>query len=253
MFKRPTLKTLAPRNDQVFFSLWVSLTLWAGAAYLVDRWITEHLMTRIIYFGLPPATYLTLFLVPRLRCNRIFTQFVKGWFKTVGIFSLLVSTSTVLLLLGASALGYLPYSDRPGPGWGNVAPHLPGLNELGYFSGWAAILLLPICYFFGSLLFVFLVGLGWLKAPVWLVRAAAGVSCAGLSILSVAAAGWYIAIAAFVPSSVGIFGLIFGALALPRIAPNRERHLSVSAQVAGIGLACLGMAAFLVRMFLKSS
>jgi hypothetical protein len=251
VFKYPKLKTLAPTNDQVFLSLWVPLAVWAGAAYLVDPWVTEHIIARIIYFGLPPATYLLLFLVPRFRSNSVFSQFVKGWFKTVGVYSLLVSASAVLLLLGASALGYLPYSDRPGPGWGSVAPHLPGVDELGYFSGWAAILLLPMCYFFGSFLFIFLAWIGWLKAPAWLVRAVAGVFCAGLSILSVAAAGWYIAIAAFVPPSVGILGLIFGALALPRIAHTRQRQLSVSAQVAGIGLACLGMAAFLARMFLK--
>jgi hypothetical protein len=251
VFKYPKLKTLTPTNDQVFLLLWVPLAVWAGAAYLMDRWVSENFIARIIYFGLPPATYLVLFLVPRFRSNNVFSQFVKGWFKTVGVYSLLVSASAVLLLLGASALGYLPYSDRPGPGWGSVAPHLPGLDELGYFSGWAAILLLPMCYFFGSLLFIFLAWIGWLKAPVWLLRAIAGVFCAGLSILSVAAAGWYIAIAAFVPCSVGFFGLIFGALALPRLATSRERQLSVSARAAGIGLACLGMAAFLARTFLR--
>ncbi len=45
-----------------------------------------------------------------------------------------------LLLVLINSVGYLPYSDRPGPGW--QTPHLPSGQELGFFAG-LAVLLLP--------------------------------------------------------------------------------------------------------------
>jgi hypothetical protein len=43
------------------------------------------------------------------------------------------------LLVLVNSAGYLPYSDRPGPGW--QMPHLPTGEELQFFVGFASLLL----------------------------------------------------------------------------------------------------------------
>lgn len=247
MFKCTEARALS--NDFIFLLLWTPLATWVGTAYLGGRWLNNHSLVRSIYFALPPAAYLILLFVPRIRSNPVFRNFVTHGFKMVCLYVFVVSAGTVLLLLGSSAVGYLSYSDRPGPGWG-MPPHLPGLDEIGYFSGWA-VLLLPMCYFFGVLLFAFVTWITWLNAPSWLIRVAVAVFCAGVSMLSVAAAGWYIAIAPFVTNCVGVFGLLFGAFVLPRMSFSRKLQLTFMARAAGIGIACLGMIGLLVYPFLR--
>ncbi len=44
-----------------------------------------------------------------------------------------------LLLVVVNSSGYLPYSDRPGPGW--QRPHLPSKEELQFFLSFALFLL----------------------------------------------------------------------------------------------------------------
>lgn len=162
----------------------------------------------------------------------------------------MVSLGAVLLLLLYSAVGYLPYSDRPGPGWGNIEPHFPVPEEIRYFSSWALILL-PICYFMGNLLFLFMAWARWLKLPMWLARTLGGFFCSGLSMFAVAAAGWYIAIAVSVTNAVGVCGLLYGIFVLPRISPAREMPLSKTARSVGIALASLCLIACLAYPFLR--
>jgi hypothetical protein len=237
-------------NNAVFLLLWLPLAIWVGSGYLVDQWFREYRIAYMVYFALPLTVYLMLALVPRTRSHRVCREFIKSGFKTVGLYVLLVVAGSVLLLLASSAVGYLPYSDRPGPGWGNVPVHLPRLEEVKYFASWA-VLLLPMCYYFGALLFAFIAWIRWLKAPTWLVRAAGGLFCAGISMLSIAAAGWYIAIAVFVTNSVGVLGLLFGLLILPRMSLQREQPLSLAVRITGIASACLVMTAILVYPFLR--
>ena len=55
---------------------------------------------------------------------------------TAILFSAFVSLTTSGVLLLACVLGYLPYSDRPGPGWwGRV--HWPSPAEIGTYLGFA--------------------------------------------------------------------------------------------------------------------
>lgn len=175
---------------------------------------------------------------------------MKTWFNILWSYCLMVSASAVLLLLICSAVGYLPYSDRPGPGWGSIEPHFPVLQEIKYFSSWA-LLLLPVCYFMGTVLFSFMVWIRWLRTPTWLVRILCGICCSGLSMLAVAAAGWYIAISLFVINSVGVCALLFGVLVLPRFSAHREMPLSRTTRTVGVALAFLCVSAYLASPFLR--
>lgn len=122
-----------------------------------------------------------------------------------------------LLLVVINSSGYLPYSDRPGPGW--QRPHLPSKDELQFFFGFA-VLLLRGSAFYGSL-FALLAGVaGVFRLPRWGLRLIGTPFAFVSSGLMMAAAGWMIAI-----SSVGIYtaaicGGLWGLLIFPRLVPR---------------------------------
>src|SRR5580698_10243966 len=125
--------------------------------------------------------------------RRVVTQFLG----TVVLFSALVGVVTSAALLLASAAGYLPYSDRPGPGWwGKV--HWPKASEVGFFFGFAPWLAY-FCAFFGCGFFVLGIVLGFASAPKWLIRTLGGLIGALPAGLAVAGAGWYVALASMGP------------------------------------------------------
>lgn len=239
-------------SDRDFLAAQGALVLWVGSSYLVDDWLRQHSFARIPYFALPAAAALIVWLIPKADSIPALKKFAKAWFNIVSAYVAGIGTSVVLLLLVSSAVGYLPYSDRPGPGWGNIPRHLPGLDEIKYFSGWAFFFLLPTCYFFGSLLFIFMAWIRWLNTPTWLARVLGGLFGYGFTALAVAGAGWYIAISPFIGNGVALMGLLFGILVLPRFVPHREMHLSTGTRAVGIVLAFLGLAAFLVYPFVHS-
>src|SRR5437764_15241795 len=59
---------------------------------------------------------------------------VKSFLSCTGLFCLVLLGGLLLLLLICSLVGYLPYSDRPGPGW--ETPHLPSWQEIRFYAGW---------------------------------------------------------------------------------------------------------------------
>jgi hypothetical protein len=71
-------------------------------------------------------------------------------------------------------------------------------------------------------LWLFIRLIGWLAAPRWLLRSLGGLLAAFLSLVGIAAAGWYIAISAAVVYASAVIGLLFGALVLPKFAPRSE-------------------------------
>jgi len=142
-----------------------------------------------------------------------FVKFVALWLATVG-------GGAVLQLLFLSCIGYLGYSDRPGPGWG--APRLPSIGEVQFLAGWMIPFLLPTLAIYGSLLFASTRMLGYLGAPVWLVRIVGGFCCGVVALFAVAAAGWYIALAPIVVTGAGLLGLLFGLFVFPRFGVLRR-------------------------------
>ena len=132
------------------------------------------------------------------------------------LYAAVLGGGVFLLLVVSSAIGYLPYSDRPGPGW--FSPHLPTLQELRFFGSWAFFFVGPFALFWGAVLFLFVRLTGWLGAPKWLLRVLGGFFAGALGLLGIAAAGWYIALSAAAVYGGAILGVIFGAILLPRFA-----------------------------------
>lgn len=168
---------------------------------------------------------------------------VKAFISCTGLYCLVLLGGLLLLLVGCSLVGYLPYSDRPGPGWG--APHLPGWEEIWFYMGWE-FLLVPMLLFWGTIFFAFATLIGWLRVPRWLMGLSAGILCGLLSLMATAALGWYIAIAAFPVYGAGVLGLLFGCLILPRFAPQGGtrwpswvRTIAATAAVLGLGLSII--------------
>jgi hypothetical protein len=134
-----------------------------------------------------------------------------------------------LLMLLVTCIGYLPYSDRPGPGW--QAPHWPHKEEIEFFVGFAAYLGVPtLLYGLGQSLLAIVYGI--CSLPKWLLRllgAITGYIAAGLLM---AAVGWMIAIA-----PVGVYiasgcGLLWGVLVMPALVVPRQEHLPITLRVA---------------------
>src|SRR5260370_15455642 len=164
--------------------------------------------------GAPVIAALVVGWLPRSPIKIGLARFVKTWQITVVLYNLVVMLTVLVLLLGCSAVGYLPYSDRPGPGWGNVAAHVPRLEEIQYFGAWT-IYLVPMCAFWGSVLFFLGAWAAWFKTPRWLIWVSGALFYGFLTLLATDAAGWYIAIAPFPVYGTGVAGALFRALILP--------------------------------------
>jgi hypothetical protein len=135
------------------------------------------------------------------------------------LYAITLAGGIFIFLVASSAVGYLPYSDRPGPGWYN--PHLPPLQEMSFFASWAFRFVGPFALLWGAILFLFTRLTAWLGAPKWLLRTLGGVFGSVLGLLGIAAAGWYIAIS-WVATDVGaVLGLLFGVILLPKFAVVR--------------------------------
>jgi hypothetical protein len=159
---------------------------------------------------------------------------------TALLFSAAVALGTSLTMLLASCMGYLSYSDRPGPGWW-AHVHWPSLAEIGNYLGftpWFAY----FCIFFGLGLFLLSIVLGFANCPKWLNRvigAFISTCCAGLAI---AGAGWYLALAPVGPDVAMGVALLYGIILFPRFVVSQKRRppvwlrvLAVSASVALFG------------------
>jgi hypothetical protein len=134
-----------------------------------------------------------------------------------------------VLLIVVGCVGYLPYSDRPGPGWQTA--HLPTSEEIRFFAGFAW-LLLPSSAVYGLTFSAAAMALGFCVMPRWGLRIAAAPLAFVASGLMMAAAGWLIAI-----SSVGIYiaagcGALWGLLAFPRLVPRMSRTLPKALRLA---------------------
>jgi hypothetical protein len=140
-------------------------------------------------------------------------SFFLGWVASLGLFVIVVALGTFLFLLCSITIGYLPYSDRPGPGWGRThfnwgETHL-FLNSVLFM----AVFFLP---FAGATLFPFAQILGWLVCPRWIVRAVGSLFSGFAAMIAVLALAWYVALSQYPIYAGGVFALVYGAFVLPR-------------------------------------
>jgi hypothetical protein len=138
---------------------------------------------------------------------------------TTLLFSVVIGVGTSLVLLVSSCIGYLPYSDRPGPGWWGK-PHFPSWTEVATYFGFAPWFAYG-CLYFGLGLFVLSLALGVASTPRWLNRLIGGFIAAIAAMFAVAAAGWYLALAAIGPYSALALGLLYGIFIFPRFVRLR--------------------------------
>lgn len=132
--------------------------------------------------------------------------------RTVGDYLLLVLWGTVGVLVLCTLVGYLPYSDRPGPGWYGVG-ETASLSAVWLFLSWAgfaALYVAPV----GLMLFVGTRILQLIRCPRWLIRVIGALASGYLSLYSIAGMGWYISIAAVPVYAAGVLGCAFGAFLL---------------------------------------
>ena len=152
------------------------------------------------------------------------------------------------LLVLVNSVGYLPYSDRPGPGW--QTPHLPTGDELHFFVGFAALLLKGTA-FYGLMFAAAGLVLGLCHLPRWGLRVVVAPTAFLASGLMMAAAGWMIAI-----SPVGVYiaagcGAIWGLFVFPRLVPRMAYVLPIAARIALPIVMLTGTTYWLVKPMLR--
>ena len=152
-------------------------------------------------------------------------RLIRDLLKSVGLYLLVVVGGILCFLSFAPVFGYLPYSDRPDPGWFG---RFPGVtwpefwHGVWYFLGWVA-LLTPYAVIAGVVLFIIARVLERVRTPRIVVAVVAAIIAGFVSGYIVAGIGWYIAIAAPPVYFAMILGVIFGACLLPRSAVARGR------------------------------
>lgn len=177
--------------------------------------------------------------------------FLRNFGLSLASFALLLYAGTVLFMTACLAIGYLPYSDRPGPGWGHDLLHWV---EVAGFLGWGVYLLLGSLYT-APCLFVFGQFLSVWRCPAAVRNILLGL-CAGIAAMFlVASMGWIIAVAPAPVYAAGVIGFAYGAAVLPRflLRSTREHPASTSAKAiySGIVLAAFAWSAgaWLLRPF----
>jgi hypothetical protein len=98
--------------------------------------------------------------------------FLLDWVKSLALYAVVVAAGTLLFLIASSIVGYLAYSNRPGPGWGRGTF---SWSEVKFFVGWLPFLIYFLLYF-GAALFPFVRLLSWFRSPRWLLRVFGGCS-----------------------------------------------------------------------------
>ena len=151
---------------------------------------------------------------------------------TALLFSGIVGIGTSVVLLLSSSFGYLPYSDRPGPGWwGRV--HWPSWAEFATyigFSPWFAY----FCLYFGLGLFGLSLVLSVAASPRWLNRLLGGSIAAAAAGLAVMSAGWYLALAEIGPDAAIIIGLLYGVFLFPRFIQPRPQPIAMWIRIGAV-------------------
>ena len=143
------------------------------------------------------------------------------------LFGLLIILGGLFLYMTiAISIGYLPYSDRPGPGW-YKKPFGISWDEIRYI--WSFILFLGI-YILGTLIIVyFLFRLFRLIGYNRIIYSILGGLIIGfLSLYWTYGIGWYIAIDGSTILTGGILGLIYGATLFPKFLKPMTKNITAT-------------------------
>lgn len=153
----------------------------------------------------------------------------------------------VLLLCLVNSVGYLPYSDRPGPGW--QSPHFPSALEFEFFAGFA-VLLSKGTVLYGLVFAAVGLVFGFCSLPRWAIRLMAALTACITSGLMMAAVGWMIAI-----SSAGVYvaaacGTLWGLFLFPQFVSSVRNPPPLAVRVLLVFAIVTGGTYWLVRPLL---
>ena len=143
------------------------------------------------------------------------------------LFGLLIILGGLFLYMTiVISIGYLPYSDRPGPGW-YKKPFGISWDETRYI--WSFILFLGI-YILGTLIIVYflfrlfrLIGYNRITYSIL-----GGLIIGFLSLYWTYGIGWYIAIDGSTILTGGILGLIYGATLFPKFLKPTKKNITAT-------------------------
>ncbi len=144
--------------------------------------------------------------------------------RSIGLYILVVVGGSLCFLSLAPVFGYLPYSDRPGPGWIGKFPAIGWADfwhSIDFLLGWA-LLLVPYASVAGLIVFTVARLLERFKTPRVVVAIVAALLAGFVSGYIVLGIGWYIAIADAPVYFAIVLGLIFGGFLLPTSPAQRE-------------------------------
>jgi hypothetical protein len=160
---------------------------------------------------------------------RLVVRQALGLAQAVGFYPLVAFGAPLVAMVVMAFVGYVPYSDRPGPGWYGLRLGVTA-REIQFFVGWWAftgLYAMPV----GALLFALQGVLRIIRVPRRLVATICGLAGFLLSAYLAAATGWYIAISAVPVVVAAVAGSLYGALVLPRLPiaiASASGRLSVS-------------------------
>lgn len=174
-------------------------------------------------------------------------QPTRWWSRTLWIAATYIIAADFLpnlLLVLINSAGYLPYSDRPGPGW--QTPHFPAGQELGFFAGFA-VLLLPATAITGMAFAATGCIFGYCRLPRWVLRVIAAPVAFMASGMMMAGVGWLIAI-----SAAGVYvaagcGLLWAIFVFPVLVPGFPHTPPLTARIALPVIIFLGAVYWLLR------
>lgn len=145
-------------------------------------------------------------------------RFLLDFLRSAGIYELVTYGGLTLFLALAPLVGYLPYSDRPGPGWYG---HFPALGwsafwgNAGQMAGFGLFFAILALQFALPCAVCVVVADRYLRRR-WLSRLIAILLFGAITLYIMPAAGWYISLGApsiWIGSGLGSLG---GFLAAPK-------------------------------------
>jgi hypothetical protein len=153
----------------------------------------------------------------KLRIQNFSRQFL---FAVVG-YELLVIGGIAFFMVGAMLIGYLPYTDRPGPGWygpSATLQQIPMVGEWLKLRAWVP----PI---YGAVIFLLMKALSLIpRLPRAVVRVVASLLAGAIAVIWVAATGWYFALALSVQWAALALAVVYGSWFLPKVLYVPAKH-----------------------------
>jgi hypothetical protein len=151
-----------------------------------------------------------------MRALRAVAMILIDALKAYAVYIAIVFGGTALVMFAADSVGYLSYSDRPGPGWYGLHPHF-SISDAEFIVGFVAFAaVLSVFTVVVPGLMLLAVALRRWRARPFIVGLVIGPLIALATVWVFAAAGWYVAIGApFIVIAAALSALFACAISGP--------------------------------------